>query len=617
MLKQLTSKKPEKAFNVLSLDSEDSDGKTYIWCVWGHYNGREIDRNFTDRKDVVKFLFHRRWTHTILTGVNLDYDLNTLKYKGGFNWDCKYNMGKLMFATPSEDEKEKHSLGHQAIQIIEIGNWILNTSLKQMCDDFKIEGHIDKHVLGRDGNESEMIEACTSHAKTAVLVFELLQTQIHRAGGRMTVTSSSSALDCFRRHHLDAEKQIYDMVGSYPSGFGLSRDETDEIIIENARLAAIAHEKMNAGLASVGGRCESYNSGLYNNISSIDINSSYPHQMRNKRAYPDINTYSKGNYTPEDLIYLFDDFEGCAHVKVYSPPRRIPFLHYKTGDKLLFPTGVFTGWYTFIELKVAVDNGYKILDCYEVSLYKRTEGMFDSYIDRMYALKENKQTKKAGKLYMNGLSGKFGQKVPDDSGFQIVDELPDGAEIDGKTYFLFGGMLYTYIPRPKDAVVEYKSTAYPILYAYITAYGRIQLWETIQAIGEGHIKYVDTDSIHADADKIKEAVNRGDIDIHDTKLGAWGYDYEDGTLEVRGLKYYRYHEAGSPWVYKMKGVPSRMHAEYWLNRCIWVDRVRKIKTALRRGTVVNEFVRMFRRDRKESPKRAFSRRDSKPPKITE
>jgi hypothetical protein len=608
-------KERESPFNVLSLDSEDSDGITYIWCVSGHYQGKEINREFTDRKDVVEFLFHRRWIRTFLVGVNLDYDLNTLKYRGGFNWHCIYNMGKLITAYPEKDEAKRCGLGRSEIKIIELGNWILNTSLKKMCEDFGIVGHIDKHVLGRDGTKAEMIEACMSHARAAVDVFDYLQNQLHAIDGRIKLTSSASALDCFMLNFLSPDHQIYDFKGDYPSRFGLPKGDYTKEELEQARVKTVKHVKDIGGLCYVGGRCENFRLGLVNRVTGIDIVSSYPNQMRNRRAYPDMNTYRRVIPSVSSLLKLIEVNEGAAFVKIKSPDLKIPFLHHKSGGKLLFPNGTFSGWYTIPELRTALKHGYEILECYEAALFDAVSGFFDSYIDTLFKLKDQKETKKAAKLLLNGLSGKFGQKVPDNAGFVIVDVLPEGAEIDDKNYFLFGDMIYKYVQRDKDQAVEYVNTSYPLISAYITAYGRIQLWEAMNTIGFDNVYYCDTDSIHGDHTAIKGAVDSGLIEIDKHKLGAWSYDYQNGVIDIRGLKYYRtysheYHKDGVGWHYYMKGVPSSLHSKYWLSRGIWVGRTIKIKTAIRGGKRVNKFVSIYRRDQDPAPKRFFEGKKS-------
>lgn len=612
---------PERDFNFLSFDTEDHDGETYIWCVRGIFNGKPLSRDFTDKRACVRFLFQRRWPRTVLTGANLAYDLNTLIYRGGFTWHAIYNMGRLITAYPTKAHIDKFKLGRHAIRIIELGNWILNTSLYDMCKMFDIEGHIDKHVLHRDGDLQEMIDACGSHAQTGAECFGFIQQQAHSLGCRIKTTSSATALDLFMKNYLNSEHQIFDFKGDFASKFigweGIAPGSTpskDEI--ESARIAKLEHLKMIGGLCYVGGRCEAFNLGVYGGQSSIDINSSYPHEMKNQ-VFPDMNTYKRSTPTISDLKLLMDEFEGAAHVRVISPDARIPFLHYKHGGKLLFPKGEFSGWYTFPELRYALGLGYRIIGCFEAATFKSITGLFSDYIESMYGLKESKQTKIMAKLMMNGLSGKLGQRLHDDSGYQVLEDVPPDIEIDFEKYFLLNGVVYEYIPPDKDAAVLYVHTAYPLLTAYVTGYARIHLHKTMGVIGFEHIKYVDTDSIHADYDAISDAVSTGRIHVHPTALGAWSFDYENRTLEIRGLKYYRVQrpeksDLGGPvkWRYTIKGVRGNEQPGYWLNRSIRTYRVRKIRTALRTNTKINEFFDIYRRDKLENPKREFGVRDS-------
>lgn len=619
---------PEKDFNVLSLDTEDSEKEgTYIWCVRGFFNGNPVNEDFDNRAECVKFLFKKRWPHTVLTGVNLAYDLNTLIYRGGFTWKAIYNMGRLITAYPTPKQVERYKLGRDGIKIIELGNWILHTSLQDMCKMFEIEGHIDKHVLWRDGNKEEMIEACASHAATGAACFDYIQKQAHTIGARIKTTSSATALDLFMKNYLRPEHQIYDFKGNFPRrliGWGGIKpgDTPDKFTMEDARKAKLSHLKSIGALCYAGGRCEAFNLGLYGRQSSIDINSSYPYEMKNQ-VFPDMNTYHRANPSPEALPGLMEVFEGAAHIRVKSPNLRIPFLHYKHNGKLLFPKGEFSGWYTFPEIREALRIGYKLIDCYEAALFKPIKGLFSDYINSLYALKEIKATKTMAKLLMNGLSGKMGQRMHDDSGYQILENVPDDIEIDFQKYFLLNGVVYEYIAPDPDAETVYVHTAYPMLVAYVLGYARIHLYRTMEAVGLEYIKYVDTDSIHADAEAISAAVDAGKIRIHDTDLGAWAFDYEDRTLEIRGLKYYRVkkpdkddQEGPIKWFYTMKGVRGKDQPQYWLNRSIRTYRVRKIRTALRSNQPINEFFDYYRKDILENPKREYTRRDSNAFKFT-
>lgn len=626
MLKALKDN-PEKDFNVLSLDSEaDENAVSYCWCVYGVFNGKEIKRTFTDRKGVVDFLFKRRWYNTILTGVNIGFDLNTLKYKGGYNWSEIYNMGRIITASPKEPDFTKifQRRRSNALKIIDLGNWILNKPLEGMAKTFNINCHIDKHILGKDGDIDQMKEACMSHAKTGVLVFKELEKMIHKMGGHIQLTGSATALDLFRRKYLKPEFFIYDFDGNYPDTFKEWMKGSGGI--EDARKAKLEYMKEIGKAAYVGGRCENFNNGLYNDVDYLDINSSYPYQMR-IRSFPDMNTYSKRTGDSTVLKAYIEEFEGEALIKIKSPRKmRIPFLHYKREDgKLIFPLGEFTGWYTFPEIRKALEIGYKIIDVIEIAVFNRIESPFIDYIEAMMFYKKQPETKEAAKLLMNGLSGKMGQLTPEPDAWHLIEEAGN-YKVDNKRFFDFNGQLWEYQREDIELETKFVRTAYPLLVAYITAWGRIQEFETIQAIGEDNVYYMDTDSIIADHEATQKAIKAGKIKIDDEELGAYKLEHEAATVEIRGLKYYRIHDNKGHldkdhslnWSYHIKGVPKRFMAEYWINRKCAFYRPVKIKTAIRTGLKVNLFIRQFHADKvKTDNKRQFTKRDSQPFTVLE
>lgn len=602
----------EKDYNVLSLDSEaDSNGKTYVWCVWGHYQGKTIERSFTNPKFVVDFLFKRPWIHTILTGVNLDFDLNTLKYRRGFNWDCHYNMGQLIFVTPPKKVSERY--GKRTVKIIELGNWILNTSLQGMCKMFGIEGHIDEHILNHDkSNLKLMHQACMSHAMCGVLVFERLQNQFHSVGAKLGLTASSTSMDIFRRHYLKDEHIIYDYTGCTPEFFGLPRDASKEQT-EVARKEFILKMKADHGRAYYGGRCEMFKKGTFQDVDCIDINSSYPHEMRDI-ILPNLNAPHKWPNTQEGLNNALERSEGIAHVTVSIKNMLIPILPFldEESHRLIFPIGEFSGWWTFPELRTAIEYGYKIKEVFQIYAYEPVEGMFTEFIDEMYKIKATKSTKQVGKLVMNGLSGKWGQQVPDESGYQIY-EGTDPNILQQDNFFDYRGIVYEYISKEVLEAKEYVRTAYPILSAYILGNARLHLWHTMRKIGFDKVYYSDTDSIYADHTAIQTAVDKKEIDIDPIKLGAWDIEGQHGRLETRGLKMYQYSGYTVPGdttihhKYAMKGISGpKNQRRFWNDRQVTIMRPQKIRTAIRKGDPVNLFVPVHKIDRFPSPKRNFS-----------
>jgi hypothetical protein len=626
MLKALKDT-PEKEYNVISLDSEaDDQANTYVWCVYGLVNGKEIKRVFDNKKAVVSFLFKRRWNNTILTGVNVGFDLNTLKYKGGYNWEEITNMGRLITASPKEPDFTKIFQGKRSnhLKIIDLSNWILNRSLQAMAKMFNLDCHIDKHILGKDGDKNELTKACMSHAKTGVLVFKKLEAMIHKMGGHIQLTGSATALDLFRRKYLKPEFFIYDFDGDYQDTLkdwmkeGQGEDE--------ARKAKLEYVKEIGKSAYVGGRCENFNLGLYNDVDYLDINSSYPFQMRN-RKFPDINSYRKRSGDLTALKGYIEEFEGEALIKVRSPKKlRIPFLHYKREDgKLIFPLGEFTGWYTFPEIKKALEIGYKIIEIIEIAVFDRIDSPFIDYIEAMMFYKKQPDTKEAAKLLMNGLSGKMGQMTPEPDAWQLIEEAGN-YEIDNKTYFEFNGQIWKYEREDIELETKFVRTAYPLLVAYITAWGRIQEYETIEAIGQDKVYYMDTDSIIADHEATQKAIKAGKIKIDDKELGAYKLEHEGATVDIRGLKYYRIHdnpikyneEFKGIWTYHIKGVPAYLMPSYWIHRRGAFNRPVKPKTAIRTGLKVNLFIRQYHADKvKNDNKRQFTKRDSQPFTVIE
>lgn len=617
----------EGDFDIYSLDSEDADGKTYVWCIYGlTTRGREIKRTFTNPKPVIDFLFRRVRRKTILTGVNLQYDLNTLRYKGGYDWIELTSNGRFITASPQpKDFKTKKNPNalfrdkQDCIRMIDLGNFIQGSGLKGMADDYGFSSeYIDKHVLNKDGNLEEMKEACMSHAKTGVLVFKALHDQLHKLGAHIKLTSSSTAMDLFRRKYLSKENEIYDFKNSLPDRVKPWMKEGGDV--EEAIKAKLEYMKQIGKAAYVGGRTENFILGVAEHQDYLDINSSYPAQMRYK-DFPDMNTYEKRSCTDvESLKSYMKDFEGEALIKVKAPKGLlIPFLHHKGEDgKLIFPLGVFSGWYTFPEIRKALSIGYEILEIYELAIFDKANKLFDSYIDTLMELKVKKDTKRAAKLLMNGLSGKFGEGSHKADKWRLAtDEEIRNMDADKlrimETSAGREGQVYYYDEREyeEDDESDFTVRSYPLIVAYITAYGRIQLYECMESIGLEHVHYCDTDSITADSEAVQRAIEAGKIFIDEDKLGAWDAEHLNVTIEVRGLKYYRLKEAGSEeWKYTIKGVPSKYHVEYWKNRGANITFTMKQRQALRQHKRVNEFVTRWREDRvKRNNKRQFENED--------
>ena len=107
--------------------------------------------------------------------------------------------------------------------------------------------------------------------------------------------------------------------------------------------------------ARYGGRCEVfYIRPIPYTVWEYDINSSYPFSMRNE-IFPNLDTLRLFPKTPRF------EREGVATLTVKSPQVQYPLLPYKRLEdgKLLFPTGTFTGTWTYPEIRKALEVGYQ------------------------------------------------------------------------------------------------------------------------------------------------------------------------------------------------------------------------------------------------------------------
>jgi hypothetical protein len=269
--------------------------------------------------------------------------------------------------------------------------------------------------------------------------------------------------------------------------------------------------------ARYGGRCEVfYTKPVRGTVYEYDINSSYPFAMRTEQ-FPDLETVS--------LFVEDPDFrrEGVATLSIVAPVSQYPLLPYRRADdgKLLFPTGRFTGTWTYPEIRCALDYGYTVERVHGAIEYDAMPSPFRSYIDFLY---EKRQAVKESdplmsytlKIAMNATFGKFGEE----GDLQVLSR--------GKRYSLHS------IPKHSNMVWA----------AYILAYGRINLYKyMMQAAEKGELLYVDTDSIFV---RSRNRVFRSTGD-----LGGLAHKGTYGFAHFKLPKLYQVDDS-----FKAKGIPS-------------------------------------------------------------
>jgi hypothetical protein len=226
-------------------------------------------------------------------------------------------------------------------------------------------------------------------------------------------------------------------------------------------------------LARYGGRCEIfYTKPVRARVYEYDLISSYPAAMRSQ-VFPNLDTIQTGRKSASF------EREGVACCTVTCPSMEFPLLPYKSesGGKLLFPTGTFTGFWTYPEIRKALEIGYRMERVHRCIEYDAMASPFRRYIDFLHSWRQRvKKTDELMsytlKIAMNSTFGKFGE--------------------EGELQVISRGVRYTLSQIPDHSNMVWA--------AYILAYGRLALYRCLQeASGLGQVLYCDTDSVFVKA----------------------------------------------------------------------------------------------------------------------
>lgn len=274
--------------------------------------------------------------------------------------------------------------------------------------------------------------------------------------------------------------------------------------------------------ARYGGRTEIfYTKPVTGSIYEYDINSSYPYAMKTEQ-FPDLDTMVEGPKAPDF------DREGIACCTVRAPDCSLPVLPYKAErqSKLLFPVGTLTGFWTYPELRCAMNAGYQMLRVHRAIEYQAIPSPFARYIDHLYQWRQ--QVKETDpllsytlKIAMNSTYGKFGE--------------------EGELTVISRGKKHTMRQIPKHSNMVWA--------AYILAYGRINLYRYLcEASRKGRLLYCDTDSVFVQTETAPF--------LSSSALGALQHKGTYQSAHFKLPKTYRVDEE-----IKAKGVPLDKQSE--------------------------------------------------------
>lgn len=254
----------------------------------------------------------------------------------------------------------------------------------------------------------------------------------------------------------------------------------------------------------------------------LDVNSLYP-SMCLQRPLPygkpitddledieDYNNYIQyNNWRPiENTLSILEVYIKYGHVKKDYPPciraKECNDLEgYTSGlynnSNILSPEEKWLSTiYEYHAIITEVDYNL-LLKCYDnvdvkiisYMRFKSQQSMFDRYFKywgdkKVQHGKENNQVLRTiDKMFMNSLTGKFGTNI--DANYKIPYFEDDTLKFTTNT------VLYN--------TFEEKASIYVPVIAFITAWGRHTLVNTVNKIGTDYFLYADTDSIHLRADR--------------------------------------------------------------------------------------------------------------------
>jgi len=271
--------------------------------------------------------------------------------------------------------------------------------------------------------------------------------------------------------------------------------------------------------AYYGGRVEVFNRGITKGrVHVCDINSSYPNVMKNYE-YPDTQFLEPSRLKTH--LFGVGKFRVTVPKKVY-----VPILPYKSETgRLFFPVGTFTGYWTYAEIRKAVEQGAKVLREYDGVGTNASIKPFIEFVDFFYQmrkkckerLKKNPNDMEAKleaellKLILNNLYGKFCQHKARTK--MSRRPLPENMlrETLGEYEEKRIGEFWEYVQTESRAPV----TANFLWGLHVTAYARLELLRHMETVVDngGTLLYCDTDSIMFTGDHVikKMDINEGTL----------------------------------------------------------------------------------------------------------
>jgi len=323
--------------------------------------------------------------------------------------------------------------------------------------------------------------------------------------------------------------------------------------------------------AYYGGRVEIFKTrNESKHVCWTDINSLYPSVMT--LEYPEQLT----NYGTELPPH------GVATITIKIPKADLVILPFRNSEgRIIFPYGTITGTWTMLEIRAAVERGATIQSV--KAAYGSAEVMrpYYEFVQRLYEARLQSKSaaeKQFFKLLMNNLYGRLGTTG-------VIGRTVNQTEKNRSDGVPYGEKVLVEYNMPLSEETNWCHAA------YVTAYGRLELFKYMEKVGANLI-YCDTDSVIFDGkpDEIPFPIGKGlgqmkiiqrcsicnNVFPHSPACpNSIGFDFWE-ECEVYLPKLYR---TGN--TYKAKGVPQALAKKFFETGRAEFNLPYKIREAIR------------------------------------
>ena len=383
------------------------DIETYKWIhpyAVGFYDGvnykqflgKDCIKDFISYVAVKKYRGYRIYAHN---GGKFDFNflMDILKNRK-FNIDMVFQGSRCLLLKLYTHlyRNDEGSITHSnVIQFVDsIG--LLKFGLDALTKDFDVK-HKKLNFMDKKGSERDYEYLYRLYKEDDIRFHDYLRNDVYglyevlvkfndlitNNNGQMGLTIASTSLKTFQTGYLSSDIRMTD------------RDTNTEMKI-----------------GYYGGRTEIFRMMLPDDkYRCYDVNSLYPYVMFNNE-FPVSKPKTVNNVTPT----MIKEICGITKCRVKSPKDLyLPVLPYKLKigghNKLVFPLGKFDGYWDNVQLKKAMELGYKIEP--QKMLVFKTDYIFKDYVTNFYKLKSDSKPQSPSyilaKLMLNSLYGKFAQ----------------------------------------------------------------------------------------------------------------------------------------------------------------------------------------------------------------